>query len=150
MTKTPFHNLKLDSSTTETKHRTSSMLKLLQSPLSKSPDIMLLTSSLRRELSRFHMGSNRCVSLRLPMQYTYVTVYFTPEQAKTSRHPLQLKTQAFFFTAHPPSHQYQFKSMSAVRRTTAFHVASISASRRYRPFHGAYSSSPFWRAENTG
>ena len=50
------------------------------------------------------------------MQYTYVTVYFTPEQARTSRHLLQLKTQGFFFTAHPPSYQYQVKSASYVGR----------------------------------
>ena len=101
LTKTSFHNLKLDSSTTGTRHRTSSILKLLQSPLSQTPDIMLLTSPLIREMSCSHMGSNRCVSLRLPMQYTYITVYFTPEQARTSRHPLQLPKVSF----SPHTHQ---------------------------------------------
>ena len=145
MTKTSFHNLSLDRSrTTGTRHKTSSMLKLLQSPLSQSPDIMLMlmTSSLRHELSRSRMGSNRCASLNA----AYVTVYFTPEQARASRHPLQLIPKVSF-SPHPPSHQYQAKSASAIRRMTAFHLASISASRRYRPFNGACPSSPFSRPE---
>ena len=61
--------LKLNSSTTGTRHRNSSMLKLLQSPLSQTPDMMLLTFSLRRELSRSRIGSNRCASLRFSMQH---------------------------------------------------------------------------------
>ena len=69
LTKTSFHSLKLDSSTTGTRHGTSSMLKLLQSQLSQIPDIVLLTSSLKRELSRSHMGSNTRASLRFPMQH---------------------------------------------------------------------------------
>ena len=141
-TKTSFHNLKLNSSTTGTRHRTSSTLKLLQSPLLQTPDIMLLSSSLRRELSRSHMGSNTCTSLRFPMQYI--------PHAGTSETIPSSAPKGFFFTAHPPNHQYQLKSASAVRRPTAFHLASISASRTYRSFNGAYPSSPFSRAENTG
>ena len=119
------------------------MLKLLKSPLSQTPDIMLLTSSLRSQTQIFLFP----YGFAEVSNATYVTVYFTPEQAKTSRHPLQLKTQGFFFTAHPPGDQYQLKPAFAVSRTTAFHLASISASRRYCPFNGACPSSLFSRAE---